>query len=257
MLSKIKEEQEFIDTIQSETLEISHQKLQLLETKRQELAITIEKFTKDINYYTAQNQELEKQISDYKQQIIELKKQKINKIKNFLIILFSLGKKNHNQNINTTIKAKTEKYQPLENKKTTNETIINNLKLNNEKKKNEQISLLNEIDKIKSLIINLLKINKEKQELEIFNLNEKNCNLENQISFSNNSSDEGFDSKSASTESLHTNNQQHAKKQAKSPTSKVNNQQLKEVKPWEETLRKYPYPVKKCQQHTKIKSIKI
>lgn len=242
--------------------------------------ITIKNFKANIIFWSEQNEEIETKIINYKNQIFNLKKQKINKVKNFFIKIFSFGKININQNINNLIQKEKENYELLKETKLNNQKKIENLNLTYSEKKETHKNLITNINKITENINKLLNhknkllqnnnnllfdlLNQKKEDLiievdeqtieeyesEIFKLNEKICDLENKLLSS--SSDEGFHSKSTSTNSLNSGNSLSLNKQHQ---PKVINNPTEKIKPWEQTLREYP--TEKSIQKNKLNSWKI
>ncbi|WJG70853.1 hypothetical protein [Spiroplasma ixodetis] len=97
----------------------------------------------------------------------------------------------------------------------------------------------------------------EQFESEIFQLSEKICDLENQLL--SNSSDEGFNSKSTSTDSLNSDISVPLKIQPKLQISNPINKQKEKDIPWEQTLRKYEndIPTKNYKQRIKPTNSRI
>ncbi|WP_342273518.1 hypothetical protein [Spiroplasma endosymbiont of Acasis viretata] len=230
--------------------------------------ITIKNFKTNIIFWSEQKEKIETKIINYKNQILKLKKQKINIFKNFFIKIFSFGKININQNINNLIQQEEKNCELLKETNLNNQKKIETLNLTYNEKKENHKNLITNINKIteninkllnhnnkllqnnSNLLFNLLnqkqqkviiKVDEqtiEKYESEIFKLNEKICDLENKLLSS--SSDERFHSKSTSTNSLPSSNSLSLNKQQKPQIPKVINNLKEKIKPSEETLREYP-----------------
>ncbi|WP_174481129.1 hypothetical protein [Spiroplasma endosymbiont of Danaus chrysippus] len=290
-----KKEQDFINSQilkNQKNIEEIEKQIQSLEKERNyfknEISIneiTIKNFKTNIFFWSEQSKKIETKIINYQKQILKLKKQKINKIKNFFIKFFSLGKININQNINNLTQQEEKNCELLKETNLNNQKKIEILNLSYNENKENQKNLITNINKIieninkllnhknkllqnnNNLLFNLLnqkqqkviiKVDEqtiEKYELEIFKLNEKICDLENKLLSSSNDNDEGFHSKSTSTNSLPSSNSLSLNKQQKPQIPKVINNLKEKIKPWEETLREYP--TEKSIQKNKLNLWKI
>ncbi len=85
----------------------------------QDIAVQFEKhcWTHSVSLFPPQVHVGRSPIINYKNQILKLKKQKINKVKNFFIKIFSFGKININQNINNLIRQEEENCELLKGHK--------------------------------------------------------------------------------------------------------------------------------------------
>lgn len=279
----IKDEQTFInithlnnyqvlEKIKKEIENLEKQKVNFIK-KNEEVKILIDNFKKSIDYWVDQNQKLETKICYYQKQINKLEKQKINKIKNFFINLFSFKKINKNKKINNLIEIEEINCEILKQTKLNNEKKINNLNLNYIGKKDEYANLITNINETleqeNKLLIKLMNYEKNQQqkitvaevnEQKVENneakvrLTEKICVLAKQLSTS--SSDEGFNSESTSASSLQSNFTVPFKIKRKLQISKPVSFK-KSDKPWEQTLRQYDYPTNNYKQKSKITKPKM
>ncbi|WJG70494.1 hypothetical protein [Spiroplasma ixodetis] len=274
--SQILENQKNIQEIEKQ-IQILEKEINYFQDEIKINEITIKNFKDNIIFWNEQSEKIETKIINYKNQIFKLKKQKINKVKNFFIKIFSFGKININQNINNLIQKEEENCELLKATNLNNQKKIEILNLTYNEKKEKHKNLITNINKIieninklfnhknkllqnnNNLLFDLLnqkqqeviiKVDEqmiEKYESEIFKLNEKICNLE--------INDEGFHSKSTSTNSLTSINSLSFNKQQKPQISKSINNSKEKIKPWEQTLREYP--TEKSIQKNKLNLWKI
>ena len=267
--SQILENQKNIEKIEKQIQNLEKERNYFQnEIKKNE--ITIKNFKANIMFWSEQNKEIETKIINYKNQIFKLKKQKNNKVKNFFIKIFSFGKINKNKKINNLIQQEKINCEVLKETKLNNQKKIETLNLAYNKKNGTHTSLITNINKItrninklledknkllqnnNNLLIDLLNQKKQQQEViievdeqmveqfesEIFQLNEKICDLKNTLL--SNSSDKGFYSKSTSTDSLHSSNSLSLNKQPTLQIPKTTTNTKEKIKPWEQILREYP-----------------
>lgn len=253
---------EVIEKIKKEIKDLDLKKKNLIDERKQE-GETINNFVTSINYWIDQNKKIETKMCDNQKQIDKLEKQKINKIKNFFISLFSFGRKNKNKKISQLIQVEKKDSELLKETSLNNEEKIKRLNSYYLKEKEKYENLIGSfnktLEKENELLMKLMNLEKEQQqktvevneqmvaqyEAEIFKLTEKICDLKNQLTST--SSDEGFNSKSTSTSFLDSDiTSLKLKPQISKPAPFK-----KSDKPWEQTLRKYDYPSNNYKQKQK------
>lgn len=282
MLFNIKDKEKFINQPHSQSIK---KKLNDLRVKKNDLLkkieeneIVIKNSETIVLFWNKQNEELVTKIVPSKIKINELEKQKVNKVRSFFTWIFSFGKKDINKNIVNLIKTEKTNYQLLKKIIADNKSKIDNLNLDKQKYKDEKMELIinfNEILKKENELLielNACKTNYQESDLikevdekmvkdyeeQIFLLNERVCELESKLSFNINTnsintiSDEGFDSKTKSTNSLRSN----ISLPKKLPTKSLTAPKERTIKPWEQTLREYGCSTKKSHQK-KPSSLKI
>lgn len=280
---------ETVEKIKKQLLNLKGEKIKLIE-KSEKIEKEINNYQKTIQFWIKQNKEIEDKVFQFNIQIYKLKEQKINKIKNFFINLFSFGKINKNKSINNLIETEEINCELFKKTKLNNQQKINILNSNYIEKQTKYANLITNINQIteyenklledknnllnnnNNLLIDLInqKEQQEKEtivevneqmveqfESEIFQLTEKICDLENQLL--SNSSDEGFNSKSTSTDSLNSDISVPLKIQPKLQISNPINKQKEKDIPWEQTLRKYEndIPTKNYKQRIKPTNSRI
>ncbi|WP_342254316.1 hypothetical protein [Spiroplasma endosymbiont of Zeiraphera isertana] len=260
---------ETVEKIKKQLLNLKGEKIKLIE-KSEKIEKEINNYQKTIQFWIKQNKEIEDKVFQFNIQIYKLKEQKINKIKFFFINLFSFGKINKNRSINNLIETEEINCELFKKTKLNNQQKINILNSNYIEKQTKYANLITNINQIteyenklledknnllnnnNNLLIDLInqKEQQEKEtivevneqmveqfESEIFQLTEKICDLEKQLL--SNSSDEGFNSKSTSTDSLNSDISVPLKIQTKPQISNPINKQKEKDIPREQTLRKY------------------
>lgn len=138
---------ETVEKIKKQLLNLKGEKIKLIE-KSEKIEKEINNYQKTIQFWIKQNKEIEDKVFQFNIQIYKLKEQKINKIKNFFINLFSFGKINKNKSINNLIETEEINCELFKKTKLNNQQKINILNSNYIEKQTKYANLITNINQI-------------------------------------------------------------------------------------------------------------